>query len=214
MTRTRFALVVLATSLFASAASAYTPYSQQRQDHPSIDAMVASMSSSDINGTFNRISAMLERAAVRDLGAGANEAGLLPENFERGMVAALQDLQDDIKDHAGELTLEEKGTLLQVIDVVVVIRLNVLHDGWQDDPCIPTAEDPCPDIRPAVIRQLDTVLGGLRSFQNDMLIDYNSTNDPDEPLFTTATTSLNYSERMDTIRATFLTIKGVESIDD
>src|SRR5688572_23445329 len=103
MSTSRLAAVVVALTVAAPVA-AYTPYHELRQEFVSIDAAVAAMSSSDINGTFNRISAILDRGNVRDLAAG--QWTQLPGNFQSGMLAALEDLQADLQAHMGELSVE------------------------------------------------------------------------------------------------------------
>jgi hypothetical protein len=205
----------LAALLVASIAAAdYTPYHELRQDHPSIDAAVAALPSSDINGTFNRISALLERGSVRDLAFGQSDQ--LPANFESGMSAALQDLRVDVSEGFPTLTLEQRLTLMQVIDVSVMHRITDLYGIAQTGTCNPTPEHPCPiSLHPPVVGQLDSLAGALRAEMVAMIQVYN-----DDPASTVnepnpgSVQAQSFDAALDRVRATFLTIKGVESIDD
>ena len=49
----------------------YTAYSELRQDNPVINEVIGELSSSDMHGTLNRISALFTRGPVRDLAGGA-----------------------------------------------------------------------------------------------------------------------------------------------
>lgn len=221
MRLTTLAVAALGLALALPATADYTPYSQLRQDHASIDAAVAPMSNSDIHGTFNRISALFTRRQVRDLIAGDGNEGLLPRNFDASMVAALADLQLDLKDELQNLTLEERYTILQVVEVTASSRNVELFQGWDDDDgtCIPTPENPCPPpIAPDVIAQLDRLLRSFRAQVIAMIDDYNAETgssllrpgDAGAREYVPA----SFDAWMDDVRGSFGVLHGVESIDD
>jgi len=190
-------LAAAALVVCASAASATVKYEDLRHDNPSIDAAVASMTNSDIHGTFNRISAILNRSAVASLEAGAGTEGLLPRNAEDGLQAALADLYLDLKQElgAGTLTLGERYTIIQTVDVAVGRRIVQLYQGWEDDGCIPDPEIPCPPVaRPEVLGAYQNVVLALRGWVTGIANDWNTnyTSDPSYHVVD-APTSTNYS---------------------
>lgn len=206
---------LLLGALATPALAEYVTYNEWRHEKQSIGEVVDAMPNSDLNGSLNRISALLDRSAVERLAPGDANEGLLPNNWDEQMLRALEDLRADWKAVVGELTLEQKLTMLQVFDVVVISRNAELWQGWDAYPCIPTPEHPCTvALSPPIIFSVDGLVSGLRSEMNAMISAYNTERGAREPLIDTGLDSGNFDAELDRIRATFLTIGGVESIDD
>ena len=112
------ALTALATSAFAGVGTP-VPYSQLRQDFPQINTAIAAATESDLNGTFNRLSAQLTRSPINSIPVN----GALPANFLRNMEATLIDLQEDLgSDQLGGLTSSQKLDILQVLRIYAIRR--------------------------------------------------------------------------------------------
>jgi len=205
----------LVAVLGASVASAeYTPFHELRQEHASIDEAIAAMPSSDLNGTLNRISALYTRSTVRDVGP--NLFPQLHGNFSDGMSNALADLQADWVDGTASLTLEQKLVLIQTIEVAASSRLVSIYNT--QPPC-QTVCDPgpcqtCIQVTPPAVGMLNGVVGLFYNDMNAMIAEYNAETGSNIASLPSVLAAGNFDFHLDRIRATFLTIKGVESIDD
>ncbi len=150
-------------------------YSQLRQSYPQINDAIAAATESDLHGVFNRLSALYNRAPVKDLVAGAGDNGQLPANFLRNLEATLIDLQEDLgKDQLGGLTATQKLDILQVVSLYAARPLLGYYQAQtprtcpcplnsNDNWCLPT----CVDNDPAVINELQKTVDAARTlYQN------------------------------------------------
>lgn len=120
-----------------------------RDREPAIDAAIASMPSSGITGTLNRISIQADQPNPS-------------KSFEDRMVKNVETLEAQLRDGLPYLSLAERLVLAQVVQIVVIDDL-LVHQGGGGGivlvPCPPdegggVSSDPCP---PAVERALDVV---------------------------------------------------------
>ena len=190
----------------ASAALGITPptYSALRQQFPQINTAVAAMPSSDLNGTFNRLSAILHRAQV-DSAANFTQ---LPSNYEKNMEATLEDLRADLA-NVGSLSDDDALTIIQVVRLLAFKRNVELFGAFctptpcDPFPCTPT---PCIDTRAFyltlrdIVSEINPVYQRIRANSSQAVQDGSAA-------------SLTPNTLIPGLQ-TFLTIKGVESIDD
>lgn len=133
-------LVLLLGAAPAAAAAEYVPYSDLRRDNPVIDETIALLSSSDLHGTLNRISALFTRGQVSDLPDGTLDSEL-PENVRRNLQNALEDLGADLlaadadlaaSGLTGDDLLRRQWVLVQVVNLVFserMLELSYVDDG-------------------------------------------------------------------------------------
>jgi len=145
--RTVFALALLAAPAWAEHAT----FEELRHAHPIVREAVAGLPDSGINGPLNRISALLARPAVHGLPAGSSAE--LPANFDRLLLRALEDLEDDLWQEIRFIPLRDRLVLLQVVDIVVFQRVTELYSDQPWESC--WLMDEC-DNHP-VIQALDRI---------------------------------------------------------
>lgn len=214
----RVASIALVACLGASIAAADTPtaFSQLRQTYPQIDDAIAAATESDLNGTFNRLSAIYRRPPVDAALPGS--ANTLPENFARNLEATLIDLQEDLgKDQVGDLTVRQKLDLLQLVNIYAMKRPIELWGTTNYfrtcNPCpIGTSpEDPCHvclDNDPAAVNEVQDTASASRTLYRAV---WESIAPADRPSPSpSGLTATNFNGAV----VNLLTIKGVESIDD
>lgn len=212
------ASIALVACLGASIASAETPtaFSQLRHDFPQIDEAIAAATESDLNGTFNRLSALYHRPPVDSALPGS--AATLPENFARNLEATLIDLQEDLgKDQVGDLTVRQKLDLLQLVDVYAMKRpIELWGTALYFKTCNPcpigaSPEDPCGnclDNDPAAVNEVQDTAIASRTLYRAV---WESIAPADRPSPSpSGLTATNFGGAVDNL----LYIKGVESIDD
>lgn len=175
MSRTR-RLVVAALALAMAAplaAAPYSPYPDLRRENPAIDDAIATLDASDLHGTLGRLSALMRRRPIRDVPEDGDYAAL-PESWSRGLAAALDDLHTDLADAdeqwaedelAGVDRSAERGTLLQVVNLVVAERVRELHADYPFLSCGTSEPIPwsCPmdESDPAALQDLHALIPGL-----------------------------------------------------
>ena len=219
------ALSALALSSLTTSALAVecvgTPlaYSQLRQDYPQINDAIAAAPQSDLHGTFNRLSALFNRAPIDAALCHAGTNGQLPANFVRNLEATLIDLQEDLgKDDVAGLTAVQKADILQVVRIYAFRRSIEFWEGGKFAPC-PTAcpitepEHPCHSCSALVPVILNGALNDTVAASRPMYTTvYNSIPVGDRAGLTAPgdLTVENYIGSVETMAV----IKGVESIDD
>lgn len=216
------ALAALALAVSGVAvAQDWRPYSDLRHDYDSIGVAVAHMSSSDINGTLNRISALYQRNATASAAEGDYALGG-PDNFERGLESAIADLMADLGEFETSTTLTnaDRTALIQTIDLVVFRKAWFLYDGYVGYPFCPPPDFPNPDMNfcsPAtndVIAALDTLARSLLDDMEEISADPSICTAPADftPANMTRYRSSSFGTSVDQFQALF--VLGVESIDD
>ena len=211
-------IALMATLGISSAAIADTPpaFSELRHDKPQIDEAIAAATESDLNGTFNRLSTLYHRPPVDTAEPGS--ANALPANFARNLEATLIDLQEDLgKDQVGGLSVDQKLTLLQLVNIYAMRRpielwgttryfrtCNLCPIGASpEDPCYT-----CLDTDPAAVNAVQDTAVASRTIYRAVWESIDPASRPSpSPSGLTAT-------NFDGALVNLLTIKGVESIDD
>ena len=214
-------LIVLIALALASSVAAVTPYSEFRQDHPGINDAIAAAPSSDLHGTFNRLSALYNRSPIDNAPVDAGYNNDLPANFLRNLEATLIDLQEDLgKDEVSGLSPLNKAYLLAAVRTYAVRRPLALwqsanvHSCEVPPPCPnPAIEGGCPgvclDNDPAVINEVQRAVIASRPVYRAV---YDSVAPADRGglVLHGSLSAENFIAQIGLL----LTIKGVESIDD
>lgn len=215
MKRILGAIIALA---FAASASALTPYSQVRQDYPQVDDAIAAAASSDLHGTFNRLSALYQRSGIDGASAGDGHSGLLPDNFERNLEATLLDLREDLlRPDLESLTPAQQAAILDAARYVAISRGLELWQGETPtdcsviSPCPPGSETtctPCVDDDSDVMNALQAAVSGARRIYGIA----RGTLSPADQATLVSSSSLTVSNFAASIEG-LCALTGVESID-
>jgi hypothetical protein len=207
--------------ILAAPLAAQTPYHEQRQLHYEIDDAVAALPTSDIHGTLNRISAMYQRGQIRDLLTDAGTDGDLPENFVRGMDAALLDLKVDLKDVVALEGEDEyhKAVLLLTINAVAFSRNVDLYQNVPDDEfnCWIPAGGEQEYCRPsaAVTKGLDSIANMLKSTITELIQAGQAEGGPHgPPLGNTMIHAHNFDAWAEKVRINYGYVRGLPHIED
>jgi hypothetical protein len=130
---------------------------QQGDNNADFQEAIGALPSSDLNGTLNRISALLSRSGMRDLPTDHTARTDLPANVKRNLAAALADLQVDLEAALDTLdgaspdsaTLRHRSTILQLVAYVAVERPAQFYDDFVGLACegwdLPEPT-PCPGL--------------------------------------------------------------------
>jgi hypothetical protein len=217
--RSRFGAFLLSVAVLVTAAPAsaseYMPYHRLRQLFPQVDRAVASLPSSDLHGSFNRISAILSSKDFADLQDGSSAQ--VPANVERRLVAAIDQLRARLGDDLDALAPEDRLALLQTIAVVVFEPVDALHadSTWEFCP------DPTTGCNaPAPLSALDRLAQDLVPVISGLVLDYEAmaAGDPSLPAGPGLRpdedyNSQTYSKSVDELTDVWSLVHGEPSID-
>ena len=125
------ALLLVGAAAASASATTPTPFSQLRHDFPLIGTAIGNLPNSEINGTFNRLSAIYNRANV----ASATTYTSLPANYDRSMATTLEDLQADLAS-IGTLNDAQAAELFQVVSLYAYQRNFELYGAICQPTCV------------------------------------------------------------------------------
>lgn len=214
------ALIALATAAVAQTPNfTPVPYSEFRQER-TIDAAIAAMPSSDLQGTFNRLSAILQRGQVQE----ANPGGgiFLPANVMRNLEATLLDLQSDLSaENVGAIdgNLDHQLSLLHAVRQFAFRRQIQLYGAFDVCPPCPPCDAPPPCTPCTCLTNDPDFYATLDQIAKIQLLDaytdlYNSLTEAEQATLGLVAPAAFEGSNFVGATGTMLTIKGVESIDD
>jgi hypothetical protein len=141
-------LVALLCVLVLPASVVAADYQALRATHPSVGRAVAAMPSSAINGDLNRISSLMNQSRVQAFIANPDRSTEVPSFIDRPLVAALDDLGDDLAWGLSPLDFADTMTIAQVVNLVAVEPTLALYEppwlpvghctvGFPSEDCVP-----------------------------------------------------------------------------